>query len=57
MNLQSVGVFVGSLALLSMVADMMPNSPFRLKDLDEPSEKLASHSDVWKLICSTDLDA
>ena len=55
-NFQSIGIFVGVLAMLSAVADMMPNSPFKLKDLNEPQENLASHSDVWKLILSSELD-
>ena len=54
LNFQTVGVFVGVLAVLSAIADLMPNSPFKLKDLNEPQENLASHSDVWKLIFSNE---
>jgi len=56
-NIQSVGIFFGVLAVLAALADMLPNSPFKLKDLNEPDENLASHSDVWKLLLSNDCES
>lgn len=56
LDFQTLGVFIGVLAILSAIADMLPNSPFRLKDLNEPKEDWASHSDVFNLILGADKD-
>ncbi|CAN5219524.1 hypothetical protein BH10CYA1_BH10CYA1_06980 [soil metagenome] len=52
-DFQTLGIFVVVLAVLSALADLLPNSPFRLKDLNAPTEELANHEDVWKLIFSS----
>ncbi len=53
-SFQAMGTFVGVLAVLSAIADLMPNSPFRLKDLNAPEEDLASHSEVFSLLFGGD---
>jgi hypothetical protein len=53
-SLQAMGTFVGVLAVLSAIADLMPNSPFRLKDLNTPEEDMASHSEVFSLLFGGD---
>ncbi|MBK7749924.1 MAG: hypothetical protein IPI39_22055 [Candidatus Obscuribacter sp.] len=42
LDMQTVGTFFGVLAILSAIADLLPNSPFRLKDLNAPKEDWAS---------------
>ena len=54
LDMQTVGTIVGVLAILSAIADLLPNSPFRLKDLNAPKEDWASHSDVFNLLLGGD---
>lgn len=54
LDMQTVGTFFGVLAILSAIADLLPNSPFKLKDLNTPKEDLASHSDVFNLLLGGD---
>lgn len=55
-DFQTLGTFIGVLAILSALADMLPNSPFRLKDLNAPKEDLASHSEVLSLLFGLEQD-
>ena len=53
-DFQTLGVFLGVLALLCAIADLLPNSPFRLKDLNESQEDWATHSEVLDLLLGGD---